>query len=180
MLYSSKRSRAKIEQWGLVMIRVLTIGVLVLGLFSLLLFPHDHNPVRAATSGTEMQHSDTETIIQMEKDLLKVRLTRDPEAVEAVGKVLADDWVNLEPDRRGPGKAGMMEFLHQRSGPLSPSSMRQQDLQVFLFGNTAVATYFFGDTAKPDEHFMDVTDVFMKDGGTWKLRLSRSSHHFQQ
>ena len=80
---------------------------------------------------------------QWKKDLLKVRLTRDPEAVEAVGKVLADDWVNLEPDRRGPGKAGMMEFLHQRSGPVSPSSVGQQDLRVFLFGNTAVATYFF-------------------------------------
>ena len=34
-----------------------------------------------------MQHSDAETLIQMEKDLLNVRLTRDPEAVEAFGKV---------------------------------------------------------------------------------------------
>ena len=127
-----------------------------------------------------MQHSDTETILQMEKDLLKVKLTRDPEAVEAVGKVLADDWVNLEPDRRGPGKPEMMEFLHQHSRQLAPSSVRQQDFQVFLFGNMAVAIYFQGDTAKPDEHFVDVTDVFMKDGGTWKLRLTRSSPHFQQ
>lgn len=162
------------------MIRPLTIGVVVLGLFSLLLFPHDHNPVRAATSGTETQHSDTETIIQIEKDLLKVRMTRDPEAVEVVGKILADDWVNLEPDRRGPGKPEMMEFLRQRSGPLSPSSVHQQDLQVFLFGNMAVGTYIYGDTAKPDQHPVDVTDVFMKDAGTWKLRLTRSSPHFQQ
>ena len=162
------------------MIRPLTIGVLALGLFSILLFPHNHNPVRAATRGTETQHSDTETIIQMEKDLLEVRLTRDPEAVEAVGKVLADDWVNLEPDHRGPGKPEMMEFLHQQSRPLSPSSVRQLDLQVFLFGNMAVATYYFGDTAKPDEHFVDVADVFMKDGGTWKLKLTKSSPHFQQ
>jgi len=107
-------------------------------------------------------------------------LTRDPDAVEAVGKVLADDWVNLEPDHRGPGKPEMMEFLHQQSRPLSPSSVRQLDLQAFLFGNTAVATYYFGDTAKPDEHFVDVTDVFMKDGGTWKLKLTKSSPHFHQ
>ena len=131
-------------------------------------------------SSSEAQHSDTEMIIQIEKDLLNVRLTRDPEAVEAVGKVVADDWVNLEPDRRGPGKPEMMGFLHQQSRPLSPSSVRQQDLQVFLFGNTAVATYFQGDTAKPDEHPVDVTDVFMKDGGTWKLKLTKSSPHFQQ
>src|SRR6516165_11685951 len=27
---------------------------------------------------------------------------------------------------------------------------------------------------------VDVTDVFMKDGGTWKLKLTKSSPHFQQ
>jgi hypothetical protein len=130
-------------------------------------------------SGAEAQHSDTETVIQIEKDLLRVRLTTDPEAVEAVGKVLADDWVNLEPNRRGPGKAEMMEFLHHRSGQPLPSSLQNQDLQVFLFGNTAVVTYFQGDTAKPEKHFVDVADVFIKDGGTWKLRLTRSSPHQQ-
>ena len=130
-------------------------------------------------SASETQHSDTETLIQIEKDLFKVKLTKDPEAVETVGKVLADDWVNLEPYRRGPGKPEMMEFLHQNSGQLPSSSVRQQDLQVFLFGNTAVATYFEGDTAKPDPHPVDVTDVFVKDGGTWKLRMSRASPHFQ-
>lgn len=131
-------------------------------------------------SAPETQQPDTESLVQLEKDLFKARWTSDPEVVGLAGKVLADDWVNLEPDRRGPGKPEMMEFLHQHSRPLSPSSVRQQDLQVFLFGNTAVATYFYGDTAKPDEHFVDMTDVFMKGGGTWKLRLSRSSPHFQQ
>ena len=162
------------------MIRPLTIGVVALGLFSLLLFPNDHNPVRAATSGTETQHSDTESLIQIEKDLFKAKMTKDSEAVGVVGKVLADDWVNLEPDRRGPGKPEMMELLHRHSGQLPPPSFQQQGLQVFLFGNAAVATYFEGDTAKPDEHPVDVTDVFVRDDGTWKLRLTRGSLHFQQ
>jgi len=100
-------------------------------------------------------------------------------------KVFADDWVNLEPDRRGPGKPEMMEFLHRlfqdKKTPPKPFPDKQQrDLQVFLFGATAVATYFEEDTAKPDQHSLDVTDVFVKDGGTWKLRLSRASPHFQQ
>lgn len=133
----------------------------------------------AAHVGTVTQQSDTQLLVQIEKDLFKAHMTSAPEVVEVVGKVLADDWVNLEPDRRGPGKPEMMEFLHQRSGQL-PSHLAQRDLQVFLFGNTAVATYFQQDTAKPDEHPVDVTDVFVKDNETWKLRLTRGSPHFQQ
>lgn len=167
------------------MIRPLTVGILALGLFSLVLFPREHNPVRAATSGTETQHSDSESLIQIEKDLFKARWTSDPEVVEMVDKVFADDWVNLEPDRRGPGKPEMMELLHRlyrdkKALPKPYPDMQQRDLQVFLFGNTAVATYFYEDTAKPDQHPTDVTDVFVNDGGAWKLRLSRASPHFQQ
>lgn len=167
------------------MIRPLTVGILSLGFFSLVLFPREHNPVRAASSGTEAQHSDSESLIQIEKHLFKAHWTSDPEVVEMVDKVFADDWVNLEPDRRGPGKPEMMDLLHRlyrdkNSFPKPYPDMQQQDLQVFLFGNTAVATYFYEDTAKPDQHPTDVTDVFVKDGGTWKLRLSRTSLHFQQ
>ena len=78
-----------------------------------------------------------------------------------------------------------MEHLHQHRGELQPYSAQQQDLQVFLFGSTAVATYVEEDTAKPDQHLLwgnklqtDATDVFVKDGGIWKLRLSRGSPHF--
>lgn len=167
------------------MIRSLTVGILAIGSFSLVLFPREHNPVRAATSGTETQRSDTESLIQIEKDLFKAHWTSDPEVVEMVDKVFADDWVNLEPDRRGPGKPEMMDLLHRlyrdkNAFPKPYPDMQQRDLQVFLFGNTAVATYLYEDTAKPDQHPADVTDVFVKDSGTWKLRLTRASPHFQQ
>jgi ketosteroid isomerase-like protein len=158
------------------MTRSLTVGAFALSLFSLLLFPRSHNAVRVGTGGAQTQHSDTESLTQIEKDLFKVKMTRDP---DVIGKVVADDWVNLEPDRRGPGKAEMIEFLRQHSGQLPPSSFQQHDLQVFIFGNTAVATYVQGDTAQPDGQPMDVTDVFVKDDGTWKLRLTRGSLHFQ-
>ena len=167
------------------MIRRLTIGVLALGLLLLVLLPSQHDPARAAAGRTETQHSDSESLIQIEKDLFKAHWTSDPEVVEMVDKVFADDWVNLEPDRRGPGKPEMMELLNRlyrdkKALPKPYPDMQQRDLQVFLFGNTAVATYFYEDTAKPDQHPTDVTDLFMKDGGAWKLRLSRASPHFQQ
>jgi hypothetical protein len=79
----------------------------------------------------------------------------------------------------------MMEFLHRlfqdkKTLPKPVPDMQQRDLQVFLFGNTAVATYFAEDTIKPDQHPLDVTGVFVKDGGNWKLKLSKASPHFQR
>ena len=161
--------------------RVSLIVIMTLSVVAVALERPSSTPAKQATArgGTVTQQSDTELVVQAEKDLLKVKITSDPEVVEAVGKVLADDWVNLEPDRRGPGKAEMMAFLRQRSGQLT-SHTAQRDLQVFLFGNTAVATYFEEDTANPDQHPVDVTDVFVKDNGTWNLRLTRGSPHFQQ
>ena len=134
---------------------------------------------------SETQQSDTESLVQLENQLFKAHWTGDPAVVSLVDKVYADDWVNLEPDRRGPGKLEMMEFLHRlfqdkKTPPKAVPDKQQRDLQVFLFGNTAVAAYIEEDTAKPDQHPLDVTDMFVKDGGTWKLRLSKASPHFQQ
>ena len=138
-----------------------------------------------SSSASETQQSDTESLVQLEKELFKAHWMGDPEVVSLVDKVYADDWVNLEPDRRGPGKPEMMEFLHRlfqdkRTPPKTVPDKQQRDLQVFLFGNTAVAAYIEEDTAKPDQHPLDVTDMFVKDGGTWKLRLTKASPHFQQ
>ena len=137
------------------------------------------------SSASETQQSDTESLVQLEKELFKAHWTSDPELAALVDKVYADDWVNLEPDRRGPGKPEMMEFLHRlfqdkKTPPKAVPDKQQRDLQVFLFGNTAVATYFQVDAAEPDQHPLDVTDVFVKDGGTWKMKLSKASPHLQQ
>ena len=167
--------------------RVSLIVILTLSVMAVALEHPDSAPAKQATArgGTVAQQSDTEVLIQIEKDLLKVHMTSDPEVVEMVDKVFADDWVNLEPDRRGPGKPEMRDLLHRlyrdkNAFPKPYPDMQQRDLQVFLFGNTAVATYVQEDTANPDGHPVDVTDVFVKDNGTWKLRLTRSSPHFQQ
>ena len=57
---------------------------------------------------------------------------------------------------------------------------------MFVFGDTAVAVYVEVDTAKPGAnlHFStlhtDATDVFVKAGGEWKLKMSRGSPRLQQ
>jgi hypothetical protein len=63
---------------------------------------------------------------------------------------------------------------------------RQEDLKVFVFGDTAVAVYVEVDTAMPganlsfDTLHTDATDVFVKAGGQWKLKMSRGSPRLQQ
>ena len=85
--------------------------------------------------------------------------------------------VNISPTGREGSKAGIMQHLRQHPGELPPFAGQQQDLQVYVFGNTGVATYVEELTAKPDQHLpwsklqTDGTDVFVKDSGTWKLRL---------
>jgi ketosteroid isomerase-like protein len=137
----------------------------------------------AAQVATATQHSDTELLVQMEKDLFQAKMGTNPDVID---KFLSDDWVNISPAGREGSKAGLVQHLRQHPGELPPFTGQQQDLQVYVFGNTGVATYVEELTAKPDQHLpwsklqTDGTDVFVKDSGTWKLRLSRGSPHSQQ
>jgi ketosteroid isomerase-like protein len=137
----------------------------------------------AAHVGTATEHSDTELLVQMEKDLFQAKMTTNPDVIE---KFLSDDWVNISPTGREGSKAGLVQHLRQHPGELPPFTGQQQDLQVYVFGNAGVATYVEELTAKPDQHLpwskvqTDGTDVFVKESGTWKLRLSRGSPHVQQ
>jgi hypothetical protein len=136
-----------------------------------------------APGGTKTQHSDTESIVQIEKDLFKAKMTSDP---EVIGKLAANDWVNYSPDGQSSGKPELMEHLRQHPGQLPPIVGRQEDLKVFLFGDRAVAVYVEVDTAKPGTNLpfstlqTDATDVFVKAEGEWKLRMSRGSPRLQQ
>ena len=139
---------------------------------------------QGAAGGTATQQSDTALLVQIEKDLFNAKFTSNP---EVIGKFLAEDWVNISPTGRGWGKPELMEHLRQHPGVVQPYSAQQQDLQVYVFGNTAVATYVEDVTARPEQKMpwgtrlqTDGTDVFVKEGGTWKLRLSRGSPHAQQ
>jgi len=133
---------------------------------------------------TETPQTDTQSIIRIETDLFRAtKVTIDPIVID---KIVADDWVSMTPTGRGWGKAESMEHLRQHSGELPPYSAQQQDLEVFLFGDTAVATFVEVYTAKPDKNLpwqtlqTDGTDVFVRNGGIWKLRMSRASPHLQQ
>jgi hypothetical protein len=57
---------------------------------------------------------------------------------------------------------------------------REEDLHVYMLGDTAIAMYMkeYAVRANPNQvDRQDLTDVFVKGAGTWKLKISRSSPH---
>ena len=166
----------------------LSIGVIVILTISFMAVALERPgsaPEKKATAhgGAVPQHSDAELLAQIEKDLFRAKMTSNPDVIE---KFLSDDWVNISPTGREGSKAEIVQHLRQHPGEPPPFTGQQQDLQVYVFGNAGVATYVEELTAKPDQHLpwsklkTDGTDVFVKDDGAWKLRLSRGSPHFQQ
>jgi len=158
--------------------------ILTISLVAVALERPNSTPAKEATARGEAvtQQSDTELLGQIEKDLFRAKMTSNPDTIE---KFLSDDWVNISPTGREGSKAGIVQRLREHPGELPPFTGQQQDLQVYVFGNAGVVTYVEELTARPDQHLpwsklqTDGTDVFVKDSGTWKLRLSRGSPHFQ-
>src|SRR6266516_2265391 len=104
----------------------------------------------------------------MEKELLKLenefaRAVASNDA-DALDGLLADDWIIVDPDG---GIIDKMRFLGViRSGALSHESMESTDLEVCLYGNTAVVTglttrkgKFMGQDFTSCER---ATDIFVK------------------
>jgi hypothetical protein len=126
------------------------------------------SPQSSATEG------DQRTIQQIEDDLLK---GEDTAAMAVFDRVLADDYVNLTPGGTGPGKAEILKHLQPRAGQAPPYSLATTDMHIYILGDTAVAAYVKAYVAKEGGNVIreDTTHIFMKDHGTWKLRISRAS-----
>jgi len=110
----------------------------------------------------------------MEKELLKLenefaRAVASNDA-DALDGLLADDWIIVDPDG---GIIDKMRFLGViRSGALSHESMESTDLEVRLYGNTAVVTglttskgKFMGQDFTSCER---ATDIFVKQADRWQ------------
>ena len=105
--------------------------------------------------------------------MLKGEMNIDPVVFE---KVLADDCLNLP---AGPGltKANV-EGVRKSQGQAPPYIASVEDMHVYMLGDTAIAMYVKEYAARAnltqvDRH--DLTDVFVRSAGTWKLKISRAS-----
>jgi ketosteroid isomerase-like protein len=117
------------------------------------------------SSGANMGTDDktVAAITKLERDWEKAMQNKDD---VAVGKIVADGWVGLNPDGSTDSKA---TFLAQvKKGDLQ--NVKLDTVDVKGFGSTAVA---MGKASDPKMGNVVYMDVFMHMGGSWKTIASQ-------
>lgn len=128
-----------------------------------------------STSISEASQNGEAQILQLESEMLKGEMNSDPVVFE---KILTDDCLQLP---AGPDltKAKLVEGIRKAQGQAPPYTARETDMHVYMLGDTGIAIYVKEYIAKENPNQIDdqdVTDVFVKSAGTWKLKISRATH----
>jgi ketosteroid isomerase-like protein len=112
-----------------------------------------------------------EELLKIENGFTEAIVKNDP---EAIGRLVADDWIIIDPD------GGIVERTHFfeviKSGALTHDMMESEDLRVRVYGDSAVVTAvtrtkgkFMGQEFSTQER---ATDVFVKRDGRWQCVLT--------
>ena len=128
-------------------------------------------PVDVATG-----NSDEQALRKIEAETVRLEQQNSPD----IEKLLADDWVCSGP--RMLTKKEFVEnvkrnFATHESG-INPYTIEKQNVQVHIFGDTAVVTYVKEYRQAPDTSKFfreDDTDVFTRTATGWKLRFTKIS-----
>jgi ketosteroid isomerase-like protein len=111
----------------------------------------------------------------LENDAVKADLAGDADFYQ---KVLAEDWTRGDSDGTYYTKAELLELMADTKN-IKTNSEKISELQVRVYGNTAVATY--KDTynlmikGEHRDHTIIATDTFVKMDGEWKQVASHGS-----
>ena len=127
-------------------------------------------------STKDVSQKDEQQIRQLEEEMLKGEMNSDAAVFE---KNLAADCLILP---AGPDftKAKLVEGIHKSQGQAPPYTATEEDMHVYMLGDTAIAMYVkeYAVRANPSQVDLEnLTDVFVRSAGTWKLKISRSSPH---
>ncbi len=113
-----------------------------------------------------------EELLKLEKEFAQAIVKND---VEAIGRILADDWIIIDPDGGIIDKARFLGVI--KSGALTHEIMESEEVRVRLYGDTAVVTgltktkgKFSGQDFTTQER---ATDVFVKQKGRWQCVFSQ-------
>ena len=108
-----------------------------------------------------------EELLKLENEFARAVASNDAGALD---RLLADDWIIVEPDGGMIDKARFLEVI--RSGALSHESMESTDLRVRVYANTALVTAlttskgkFMGQDFSSCER---ATDIFLKQAERWQ------------
>ena len=113
-----------------------------------------------------------EDVIKLENEFARSVASNDVDALE---RILADEWIIIDPDGSIIDKARFLGVI--KSGVLSHESMESTDLRVRLYVNTAVVTgltttkgKFMGQDFASCER---ATDIFVKQTDRWQCVLTQ-------
>jgi ketosteroid isomerase-like protein len=117
------------------------------------------------TSGAE------EELLKVEKEFAETIVSND---LEGLGRLVADDWIIIDPNGEIVDRARFFEVI--KSGSLTHDIMESEDLRVRVYGDSAVVTAvtrtkgkFMGQEFSTQER---ATDVFVKRDGRWRCVLT--------
>ena len=104
----------------------------------------------------------------------RAMVTNDP---DAIGAFMSDDWTIVSGDGSVGDKPGFLDLI--RSGALTHSVMESHDLNVRLYGDTAVMTGrgASGGRYKGDQFYLveRMSCVFVRQDGRWRCVLTHLS-----
>src|ERR1044071_4371837 len=113
--------------------------------------------------GTDMEKE----LLKLEKEFAETIMRND---LEGLGRIVADDWIIIDPNGEIIDRARFFEVI--KSGSLTHDMMESEDLRVRVYGDSAVVTgltrtkgKFMGQEFSTQER---ATDVFVKRDGRWQ------------
>jgi len=123
------------------------------------------------------EHAMQEELLRLEREFAQAVVSND---ATAVGRLLADDWIIVDPDGRIIDKSRFLEVI--KSGALSHQKMESDDVRVRIYENTAIVTALTMIKGKfMGQDFTSVeraTDIFVKQNDRWQCvftHLTRST-----
>ena len=112
-----------------------------------------------------------EELLKIENEFAEAIVRND---LEGIGRLVADDWIIIEPDGGIVDRARFFEVI--KSGALTHEMMESEDLRVRVYGDSAVITAITRTKGKfMRQEFSTqerATDVFVKRDGQWQCVLT--------
>ncbi len=120
-------------------------------------------PAKKSSPGKTMAGDANAAITKIERDWEAAMHKND---AAAVGKLLSDAWLGVNPDGSAEDKAHFLSEVKQGQY----QGITLQGVKVKIFGNTAVAT---GEASDPKNGTVLYMDVFTRQGAGWKVVASQ-------
>ena len=121
--------------------------------------------------GSKRDRDSEKEILEVESKFGEAMIQND---VEAIGRILSDDWIIIDPDGGVVDKSRFLDVI--KSGALKHEAMDSEDIRVRTYPNTATVTAvthtrtkYLGKEFTTHER---ATDVFVKKDERWQCVIT--------